>query len=82
MGVIFTPVNGIIDFCLGPGVGVNLKESKVQVTMEAEAGVILNIWRFPLTIMLHESDILNDRHLYVDLGIGFHLGEFTRSSYK
>ena len=82
-GVVFTPVNGVIDFCLGAGAGVNIKEAKTQVTMEAEAGFILNIWRFPLTIMLHESDLLNnDRHLYVDFGIGFHLGEFTRSSYK
>lgn len=81
-GILFTPVNGIIDFCIGAGAGLKIGEEKPQATMEAEAGVILNIWRFPLTVMLHESDLLNDRHMYVDFGIGFHLGEFNRSSYK
>ena len=81
-GILFTPVNGNIDFCIGAGAGLKIGEEKPQVTMEAEAGVILNIWRFPLTVMLHESDLLNDRHLYVDFGIGFHLDEFNRSSYK
>ena len=47
--------------------------------MGVELGAILNVWRFPITVMLHESDLLGDRHLYVDFGIGFHLGEFKKS---
>ena len=82
-GLVFTPVNGIIDFMLGAGAGTALTMESFNPTVEAETGFILNLWRFPLTVMLHESDLLNDdRHLYVDFGIGCHLGEFKRSSYK
>ena len=82
LGMIFTPVNGIVDFCLGVGAGVDFNEIAKTPALELEAGFILNLWRIPLMVMLHESDILDDRHLYVDLGIGFHLGDFYKSSYK
>ena len=83
-GLVFTPVNGIIDFCLGAGAGYDFMAKGSLPTVEAEAGFILNIWRIPLTVMLHESDLIhqNERKLYVDFGIGIHLGEFKRSSYK
>lgn len=81
-GLLFTPVNGIIDFCLGAGAGVNINEISNVPTLEVETGFIINIWRFPLTVMLHESDLLENRHLFVDFGVGFHFGQFTRSSYK
>lgn len=82
LGLIFTPVNGIIDFCLGAGAGFDVGSLTNVPTLEVEAGFIINIWRFPLTVMLHESDMLDNRHLCVDFGIGFHFGQFTRSSYK
>ncbi len=84
LGVVFTPVNGIIDMCAGLGAASSIVNKEFGIpTMEAEVGFILNFWRIPLTVMLHESDLLHDtRHLYVDLGIGFHLGEFNRNSYK
>lgn len=82
-GVLFTPVNGLIDVCIGVGAEVNLQGlDRKFLGVGAEAGVILNLWRFPLTVMLHESDLLHERHPYVDFGIGFHFGEFKRSSYK
>ncbi len=83
-GVIFTPVNGIIDVCLGGGAGMDI-QNPVFGGVNAEVGAILNIWRIPITIMLHENDIANmqqNRGLYVDFGIGFHLGKFRSSSYK
>lgn len=81
-GFVFTPVNGIIDFCIGAGANAPVSGFD-DLSMDAEAGFIVNLWRIPLTVMLHESDILRDnRHLYVDFGVGFHLGEFNRSSYK
>lgn len=82
-GVVFTPVNGIIDMTLGVGAAVNVQglDNRFQ-GIAAELGAILNIWRFPVTFMLHESDLFGERHLYVDFGIGFHLGEFNRFSYK
>lgn len=82
-GFIFTPVNGLIDFCFGAGGGLSFVNSRIAgYSFNAEAGFIVNLWRIPLTVMLHESDILGDPKLYVDFGIGFHLGEFNRSSYK
>lgn len=82
-GILFTPVNGLIDVCIGVGAEINLTglDQKFQ-GLGAEAGVIVNLWRIPLTVMFHESDLLNDYHPYVDFGVGFHLGEFKRSSYK
>ena len=83
VGFIFTPVNGLIDYVLGAGAGATLSGGGLNPTAEVETGFILNLWRFPLTVLLHESDLLNnDRHLYVDFGIGFHLGDFKKSSYK
>ena len=63
------------DFCLD-------KAIRTYPNVEAEIGVILNIWRFPLTVMFHEADILNERRLFVDFGVGFHLGKFNSSTYK
>lgn len=83
VGFLFTPVNGVIDVCLGAGAEVNIQGLGNRFQgVGAEAGVILNFWRFPVTVMLHESDLLHDRRLYVDFGVGFHLGEFKRFSYK
>ena len=82
-GFVFTPVSGIIDFMLGAGAGTTVVGGPFNITVEAETGFILNVWRIPLTVLLHESDLIGeDRHLYVDLGIGLHLGDFKRSSYK
>lgn len=83
IGVVFTPVNGIIDLCLGVGAAVNVKglDKKFQ-GVSVELGTIINLWRFPITVMLHESDLIGDRHLFVDFGFGFHFGEFNRCSYK
>ena len=80
VGVLFTPVNGLIDLCIGASATMNITglEKRFQ-GIGAEVGAILNIWRFPITVFLHESDILGERHLCVDFGIGFHLGEFGKS---
>lgn len=83
IGFIVTPLDGLIDLCVGTGMEVNFKGSTTKTPKwGVEAGVILNLWRIPLTVMLHETDLLNDHRLVVDLGIGFHLGDFKRSSYK
>lgn len=80
VGVLFTPVNGLIDLCIGASATMNITglEKRFQ-GIGAEVGTILNIWRFPITVFLHESDILGERHLCVDFGFGFHLGEFGKS---
>jgi hypothetical protein len=80
LGVVFTPVNSLIDMCLGVSGTVNVSglDQRFQ-GIGLELGTILNLWRFPLTVFLHESDLFGERHLYVDFGIGFHLGEFEKS---
>jgi len=82
-GMVFTPVNGLLDLCVGVGADFNLmgKESRFQ-GIGAEFGVILNVWRFPITFILHEADLFGDRHMCVDFGVGFHFGDFKRNSYK
>lgn len=84
-GVVITPVNGIIDLCLGASLRANIMglDHRFQ-GIGVEAGAVLNIWRFPITIFLHEADLIGDRYLCVDFGFGFHLGEFgkSKSSYQ
>lgn len=85
LGIVFTPVNGIIDMCLGASGTANITglENRYQ-GVGVELGTILNLWRFPISVFLHESDLFGERHLCVDFGIGFHLGEFekSKSSYQ
>lgn len=82
-GILFTPVNGLIDVCIGAGPELNLKgmDQRFQ-SVGAEVGVILNIWRFPIMVMFHEANLFKEPRPYIDFGIGFHFGEFGRSSYK
>ena len=83
LGFMFTPMGGLVDMTVGLGMEVNVKglEKSLQ-GFGAEVGAVLNLWRFPITFMLHESDLFGDRHLVVDFGVGFHFGEFKRNSYK
>lgn len=84
-GVMFTPA-GIIDLCAGASVTADLLEQNNvwYHGVSAELGAVVNVWRFPITVFLHESDLFGDRHLCVDFGIGFHLGKFgfSKSTYK
>lgn len=80
LGILLTPVNGLIDMTLGVSAVANVSGLDEHFQgIGAEVGAILNVWRFPITVMLHESDLLGDRHMYVDFGIGFHFGEFKKS---
>lgn len=84
LGIIFTP-GGIIDMCAGVSAKGKITRGDDRFQgMGVEVGTILNIWRFPITVMLHEVDLFGDRHLCVDFGVGFHLGEFGKykCSYK
>ncbi len=80
VGVVFTPVNSLIDLCIGASATANITglENRFQ-GIGVEVGTVINIWRIPITIFLHESDVLGDRHLRVDFGFGIHLGEFGKS---
>ena len=80
VGILFTPVNGLIDLCMGVSAAQNISglEKSFQ-GIGVEVGTILNIWRFPITVFLHESDVFGERHLRVDFGFGLHLGKFGKS---
>lgn len=81
IGMVFTPVDGFIDICMGAAADLSLaKDAGRFQGVGAEVGAILNVWRFPLTVMLHEVDIFGDRHLCIDFGIGFHFGKFGKSN--
>ena len=81
LGVLFTPVNGLIDLCIGASAAVNLSglEDRFQ-GVGVELGTVLNVWRIPFTVFLHEVDLFGQRHLCVDFGIGFHLGKFGKAN--
>ena len=82
MGVLFTPVNGLIDLCVGASATVNLSglENNRFQGVGAEVGTVLNVWRIPFTVFLHEVDLFGERHLCVDFGIGFHFGKFGKAN--
>lgn len=81
LGLMFTPVSGLIDLCIGASGAVNLSglEDRFQ-GVGVELGAVLNVWRIPLTVFLHEVDLFGDRHLCVDFGIGFHFGKFGKAN--
>ena len=79
-GIVFTPMSGIIDLCVGASARFDIVEKDEPFQgVGVELGAIVNVWRFPITVIMHESDLLGDRHLFVDFGIGFHLGSFSKS---
>lgn len=79
-GFVFTPFPGFIDVCTGWGFGINCPDKVDFKGFEAEAGFIVNLWRFPVTIMFHEYMLEQDaRYTSVEFGVGFHFGEFGKS---
>ena len=82
VGVVFTPVNGLFDMCLGVSGTFNVSGlDKTFRVVGIELGTILNLWRFPFSVFLLEVRLFEPgkRYLCVDFGIGFHLGEFEKS---
>ena len=77
-GVTFDLVPGYIDFMVGAGYQGGVAAAKfVDKGVQAEVGVVVNVWRIPLTIMMRCSELDKDtRYLTVDFGVGFSFGEF------
>ena len=81
VGVLFTPVNGLIDLCIGASAAFNLSGlDKRYQGVGIEVGTVLNVWRIPFTVFLHEADLFGKRHLCIDFGIGFHIGKFGKAN--
>lgn len=84
-GLVFTPMSGIIDLCAGASVRINVEgKADPYQGVGAELGAIINVWRFPFTVFIHKSDVFGEPRLFVDFGIGFHLGGFltAKSTYQ
>ena len=76
-GIVFTPVPSIIDVMIGGG--PNIINTKDKNGFEAELGFVLNFWRFPFTVVFRKVGIASENTLtVVDLGVGFHFGDFKR----
>lgn len=80
-GVTFNLMPGYIDFMVGGGYRVSVAKNKFKDQgVQAEAGFVFNIWRFPLTIMMRCCDLeQKTRYMTVDFGIGFSFGEYLLS---
>ncbi len=81
LGILFTPVNGLIDLCIGASGAFNLSgmEKRFQ-GVGVEVGTVVNVWRIPLTVFVHEADLFGERHLCIDFGVGFHIGKFGKAN--
>lgn len=78
-GFVFTLFPGYTDICTGLGFGAYFNEGMEWSGMEGEIGLVVNIWRFPITIMFHEFMLDKDtRYPQVEFGIGFHFGKFGK----
>lgn len=78
IGLVFDLMPGSIDIMLGAGYQASVKDSKQFSSkgMQAEAGFVMNIWRFPLTVMMRCCELEKEtRYLTVDFGVGFSFGE-------
>ena len=78
-GLVFTPFSGIIDLCAGASVRFNIEgKTEMYQGIGAELGAIVNVWRFPITVIMHQTDVFGEPRLCVDFGIGIHLGKFSK----
>ena len=77
LGVVFNIVPGYIDFMAGGGYQFSIKSGSFEGKgLQAEAGFVMNIWRFPLTVMMRCCELEKDtRYLTVDFGFGFSFGD-------
>ena len=76
-GVTFNLMPGFIDMMVGAGYqGSVVSKSYIDKGLQAEVGVVMNIWRIPLTIMMRCSELdKKTRYLTVDFGVGFSFGD-------
>ena len=80
LGFVFNTMPGYIDFLLGGGYQASLINGDFgEKGVEAELGFTLNLWRFPLGVMLRCCELEKDsRYLTVDFSFGFSFGEFNK----
>ena len=83
-GITFNMMPGFMDVMVGAGYqGSVVKGTFDDKGIQAEVGVVMNFWRFPLTVMMRCSELDKDtRYLTVDFGVGFSFGELFAKKEK
>ena len=83
LGFVFNLMPGYIDFMVGGGYQMTLKETFAAKGAQAEVGFVMNMWRFPLTVMMRCCELEKDtRYLTVDFGLGFSFGDIIYKKYR
>ena len=68
---------------VGGGYQMTLKETFAAKGAQAEVGFVMNMWRFPLTVMMRCCELEKDtRYLTVDFGLGFSFGDIIYKKYR
>lgn len=83
-GFVFNLMPGYINFMVGAGYQAAMVSKQVlDKGVQAEIGFVINVWRFPLTIMMRYAEFNKDsRNLTVDLGVGFSFGNYLTNKNK
>lgn len=73
VGIVYNLMPGYMDVLLGGGYQVSVLESEFSTKgIQIEGGVVMNIWRIPLTVMMRYCEFGTDKsYMTVDFGIGF-----------
>ena len=72
-GVVYNLMPGYMDVLFGGGYQVSLLDGEFGTKgIQLEGGVVMNIWRIPLTVMMRCCEFGTDSsYMTVDFGIGF-----------
>ena len=76
-GIAFNTIPGYIDLMVGGGLqGYYVSKEFGYKGLQAEFGFVLNLWRFPIGVMLRYCDLEKDtRYLTFDFSVGFSFGK-------
>ena len=80
VGLVFNTMPGYIDLLIGGGYQASMINDEFgEKGVEAELGFTLNLWRFPLGVMMRCCELEKDsRYLTVDFSFGFSFGNFNK----
>ncbi|MBR6092771.1 MAG: PEGA domain-containing protein [Bacteroidales bacterium] len=85
LGLVLNTIPSYIDLMLGAGMQATLANNDFDAKgIQAEIGFKMNLWRFPLGVMMRFCELEKDtRYITVDFSVGFSFGEFlTNKKYK
>lgn len=76
LGLVYNIIPSYIDIMTGVGYQASIKSGDIDGKgVQAEMGFVINVRRFPLTVMMRCCELEKDtRYLTVDFGVGFSFG--------